>query len=286
MLPKKHRTSIDRRHALGIGAKTLATCSMGCCAIWGCSSAPITGRNRVVLTPENQEIQLGIQAFQDTLSNEQLSTNAEAGRIVERVGQRIANVANREDYQWEFKLIASATQNAFALPGGKVAMYEGLLPVCRHEAGLAVVMAHEVGHAIARHGGERMTQNMAADFGKRMVDRLTSSRFPEKSQQIALYYGALSKYGVLLPFSRKHEAEADHIGIVLMAKAGYDPQAAPEFWRRFGAVKQGEQTPEWMSTHPADTRRASNLMMLMEEAQGEYARSPQKLGFGEGLVNV
>jgi predicted Zn-dependent protease len=268
-----------RRALIGIGG-----CGLGLCSLVGCHSTPVTGRRRLLLTPENQEIQLGLQAYQETLSSEQLSSNQRLAELVKRVGNRIANVSNRNDYKWEFNLIANSTQNAFALPGGKVAIYEGILPICQHEAGLAVVMAHEVAHALARHGGERMTQQTAVNVGKQVASKITNQRFPGKAEMVAQYYGAATQYGILLPFSRKHEAEADHIGIILMARAGYDPASAPEFWRRFGNVKQGEQTPEWLSTHPADDRRAANLMNLMDEATTEYKRAPQRFGMGESLV--
>lgn len=273
-------TNLNRRRAL----LTLGGCGLGLCSLSGCHSTPITGRQRVLLTPENQEIQLGLQAYQETLSTEQVSSNQEYADLVKRVGQRIADVSQRSDYQWEFNLIANSSQNAFALPGGKVAVYEGILPVCKHEAGLAVVMAHEVAHALARHGGERMTQQSAVDIGKQVASKITQKQFPDKSELVAKYYGAATQYGVLLPFSRKHEAEADHIGIILMARAGYDPTAAPEFWRRFGSLKQGEQTPEWLSTHPADSRRASNLLKLMDDAMAEYKKAPKQSGFGQQIV--
>ena len=274
--PEKQGT-LDRRMALlGIGGFGL-----GCC---GCHAAPITGRQRVLFTPENQEIQLGLQAYQQTLQEETISSDVASANLVKRVGHRIAEVSNRSDFDWEFNLIASSAQNAFALPGGKVAIYEGILPVCQTEAGLAVVMAHEVAHALARHGGERMTQQTAVNVGKQVASKFTQSKFPDKADMVAKYYGAATEYGLLLPFSRKHEAEADHIGIILMARAGYDPTAAPEFWTRFGSYKQGEKTPEWLSTHPTDARRADNLMALMDQAQSEYQKAPTKIGFGERLI--
>lgn len=271
---------LDRRTALlGIGG-----CGLGLCGLSGCNAAPVTGRQRVLLTPENQEIQLGLQAYQQTLQEETLSRDVAMSNLVKRVGNRIAEVSQRSDFDWEFNLIASTSQNAFALPGGKVAVYEGILPVCQDEAGLAVVMAHEVGHALARHGGERMTQQKVVDVGKQVASKFTQSKFPDKAEMVAKYYGAATEYGILLPFSRRHEAEADHIGIILMARAGYDPMAAPAFWTRFGSIKTGEKTPEWLSTHPTDARRSDNLMALMDQAQAEYQKAPRKLGMGERLI--
>jgi predicted Zn-dependent protease len=268
------RQFIQQTGILGLGA-------MFCC---GCRTAPMTGRRQLIIMPEGQEISLGQQAFQETVANEQVSQNTRLSSLVNRVGKRIADVAGRNDYQWEFRLIASQTQNAFCLPGGKVAIYEGILPVCQDEAGLAVVMSHEIAHALARHGGERMSQNMAVDGAKMLAEKLAGSYVPDKKDLLMQAYGVGSKYGILLPYSRKQESEADHIGVNLMASAGYDPTVAPAFWTRFGTMKQGEATPEFMSTHPSDSRRASNLRDMMNEAEARYQESPGKFGRGERLV--
>ena len=238
-----------------------------------------------MLMPEGQEISLGQQAYQETISTETVSQNSRLNQMVNRVGQRIAQVADRNDYQWEFRLIAAATQNAFCLPGGKVAIYEGILPVCQDEAGLAVVMAHEVAHALARHGGERMSQNMAVDGAKKIVEKIAGAYVPDRQDLLMQAYGVGSKYGVLLPYSRHQESEADHIGVVLMAKAGYDPTVAPSFWTRFGNMKGADgQTPEFMSTHPADTRRAQDLVKWMDEASSHYQSAKTKIGRGESIL--
>ncbi len=272
-------TKINRRRAL----QRFGFLGLGAC-ICGCRTAPITGRPQLMLMPEGQEISLGSQAFQETISTEPVSNNNRLSEMVNRVGQRIANVAGRNDYQWEFRLISSPTQNAFCLPGGKVAIYEGILPVCEDEAGLAVVMSHEIAHALARHGGERMSQNMAVDGAKIVAEKLVGTYAASKKDILMQAYGVGSKYGVLLPYSRKQESEADHIGINLMAQAGYDPSVAPSFWTRFGSLKSGEQTHEFMSTHPADERRAKDLQELMPEANSIYAQAPTKFGKGEPVV--
>jgi predicted Zn-dependent protease len=255
------------------------------CAFCGCKTAPMTQRRQLILIPEGQEIALGAKAFQETMTTEQLSQNRAMAEVVSRVGQKIANVAGRNDYDWDFQLIASAEQNAFCLPGGKVAIYEGILPVCQNEAGLAVVMAHEVAHALARHGGERMSHSMAADRMKSVAAKLAGKYVPDKQAMLMQAYGLGAKYGVLLPYSRKQESEADHIGVKLMAEAGYDPIVAPEFWRRFDASK-GEDglAAEFMSTHPSDERRAQDLLALMDEAKSIYQRAPQKIGMGQNLI--
>ncbi len=244
----------------------------------------MTRRPQLILLPEGQEIALGEQAFQETISSEPLSQDTRLSNLVNRVGQRIASVAQRNDYQWEFHLIASPNQNAFCLPGGKVAVYEGILPVCQDEAGLAVVMSHEVAHALARHGGERMSQNMAVDGAKMLAEKIAGTYAPNKKELLMQAYGVGSKYGVLLPYSRKQESEADEIGLNLMAKAGYDPLVAPDFWTRFGSLKNGEQTPEFLSTHPSDSRRAERLRELMTDAYAEYRSAGTKIGRGESVI--
>lgn len=254
-----------------------------CC---GCQSTPYTNRRQLVLIPESREIALGATAFQETLAEEPLSTDQRLTAMVKRVGNRIAKASGRTDYNWDFELIGSPTQNAFALPGGKVAIYEGILPVCQNEGGLAVVMSHEVAHAIARHGGERMTKSGVSDFVGAAVSTIATAKIPDRADQLMQAYGAVSKYGVLLPYSRLQESEADHIGVMLMAKAGYDPTVAPAFWRRFGQVKSatGEQSSEWFSTHPSDERRATDLLALMDEASAIYAAARMKYNTGESVI--
>jgi len=249
----------------------------------GCQSIPISGRTQMVLIPESQEIELGAAADQEVLESEPLSENVKITQTVERVGQRIAAVADRPEYEWEFHVIAEPAQNAFALPGGKVAVYEGILAVCQSEADLAVVMSHEIAHALARHGGERMSQQaVVGGVGSvinAMAEKETDAVTVEKVMQ---GYGVASQLGYVLPFSRKHESEADAIGLILMAKAGYDPSVAPEFWERF-AVMSSTQPPEWLSTHPADARRAAELRALLPEAMKYYETAAEQHGLGESI---
>jgi predicted Zn-dependent protease len=169
------------------------------------------------------------------------------------------------------------------LPGGKVAVYTGILPVCQSEAGLAVVMSHEVAHAIARHGGERMTFQTAQNAGKTLGSYIMQNQAEEKQKMVLAAYGVASEYGVILPYSRKHELEADHIGVLLMAKAGYDPSEAPVFWERFSGSKDGAAPMEFMSTHPADATRAAALRALLPEAMKNYEAAATKYGLGEPL---
>ena len=250
----------------------------------GCRSAPITGRKQMLLLPEDQEVSLGATAYQETVAKEKLSTNAQYNEMVQRVGQRIAAVSDRKDYQWEFKVIASPQQNAFCLPGGKVAIHEGILPICESEAGLAVVMSHEIAHALARHGGERISQGYAVEAARQAMAYATRTQEQQRQEMILKAYGAASEYGVILPYSRKHEAEADHIGLMLMSKAGYDPAEAPRFWQRFAAANTGEKPMEFFSTHPSDANRAAALMGLLPDAQKLYAEAPTRVGRGEMIA--
>jgi metalloendopeptidase OMA1, mitochondrial len=251
----------------------------------GCRTTPITGRSQLLLVPEQQEIAMGLSAFEETKSKEPLTTNQAHIELVQRVGQRIAAVADRPDYQWEFRVIASSQQNAYCLPGGKVSVHEGILPVCANEAGLAVVMSHEIAHALARHGGERMSHSLAVEGVKHAVDYVTKDREERQRQMIMQAYGLGTQYGVILPYSRKHENEADHMGLMLMAQAGYDPAEAPRFWERFAKAKaSGAKTPEFLSTHPSDEHRVDNLTALLPEARTIYDQCPAKFGLGEILA--
>jgi predicted Zn-dependent protease len=238
----------------------------------------------MLLMGEDSEKAMGASAYQEVVSKEPASQNRQYVDLVNRVGQRIAAVAGKPEYQWEFRVIASPQQNAFCLPGGKVAVYEGIIPVCQNEAGLAVVMSHEIGHALARHGGERMSQGYAVDAAKQAISYVTQTQEQQKREAVMKAYGLASQYGVILPYSRKHESEADHIGLMLLAKAGYDPAEAPRFWQRFAAAQQGTKPAEWMSTHPSDNRRAEDLTKLLPEAQKLYAAAPVKYGLGEVLA--
>ena len=249
-----------------------------------CRTTPITGRRQMLIVPEAQEVSMGIKAYEETLATESPSMNAAWSEVVQRVGNRIAQVAERPDYEWEFRLVASPEMNAFCLPGGKVAIYEGILPICENEAGLAVVMSHEIAHALARHGGERMSQQYVVTGLGKAIDMATMNRTEITRDRIAKAFGIASQYGFVLPYSRKHESEADHMGVILMARAGYDPREAPLFWERFAnAQSTGGKPIEFLSTHPADARRAADLRALLPEAMAIYDQAPLKVGFGEAI---
>tara|TARA_R110002072_G_scaffold303140_2_gene495655 strand:+ start:27439 stop:28347 length:909 start_codon:yes stop_codon:yes gene_type:complete len=283
------------RHQSGVSARryqlaVILSLFCACVIAWGCQTTPVSGRRKLVLVPETQEISLGEDAYKEILSKEQLSRNEKYNEIVNRVGKRIAAVSGRDDFNWEFKVIASDQQNAFCLPGGKVAVHEGIIPVCQSEAGLAVVMSHEIAHALARHGGERMSHQQVKDVGGKVVDAagrwFYKDGYEEKQDIVLTAYGVVSEYGAILPYSRKHETEADLIGIKLMAEAGYDPSEAPLFWERFSAAKSGETPMEFLSTHPSDARRAADLRASLPDALKVYNKATQQYGLGDRLIVV
>ena len=245
----------------------------------------MTGRPQLVFIPKSMEMSLGEQSYADVISKSKPSQNPSWVQAVERTGQRIAAVANAQGFQWEFRLLADPTQNAFCLPGGKVAIYEGILPSCENEAGLAVVMSHEIAHALARHGAERMSQQAGVHGAGAMLGWAMSETTPMTRDLAMRAFGTGTQYGILLPYSRHHESEADSIGIQLMAKAGYDPSEAPLFWGRFGNAKSGsESPPEWASTHPSDDRRAAELSAKLPQALQLYQSAASRYGRGERLV--
>ena len=270
---------MDRRSWL-IGSTGIVASGIVC----GCRSAPITGRRQLMLIPEAEEVAMGKQAFADATGESNLTASPRYQEVVERVGMRIAAAAERNDYEWETRVVASEEQNAYCLPGGKIVVYDGILPVCQHEAGLAVVMSHEVAHVLARHGGERMSQQSAVNGVQTAVSYAMRNQEQVKQDLWMKAYGLSTTYGVILPYSRKHELEADHIGLMLMAKAGYDPSEAPKFWTRFAAANKGEKPAEFLSTHPADTRRASELEKLLPDALENYRSATNRIGVGELIV--
>lgn len=239
---------------------------VGVLIIFACETVPITGRQQLMLLSASEEVQLGLTAYREILSKENISQAPQVNALVQRVGRRIAAVSNRPDYQWEFRVIEKDEANAFALPGGKVAVYTGMLPYTQTEAGLAVVMGHEVAHALARHGAERLSQSSAANALIGLGAAVAGIQDPTVMQAINVAYGI----GVALPFSRSQESEADQIGLILMAKAGYDPRQAVPFWQRMSAAKGGSGPPEFLSTHPAGETRIRQLQQWMPEALSHY----------------
>jgi predicted Zn-dependent protease len=236
-----------------------------------CSTVPYTNRTQLMLMSESSDLQLGAAAYQEVLKKAPINHDPELNAPVQRVGRRIAAVANKPDYQWEFTVIDDPKQaNAFCLPGGKVAVYTGIFPIAHDEAGLATVIGHEVAHALARHGAERVSQMELLQIGAVGVAAATSGTSPGLQQAILQAYGVGSAVGVALPFSRKQESEADHIGLLLMAQAGYDPEAAVGLWQRMEAAERGSHPPQWLSTHPSPETRVQDLQSWMAEAKQYY----------------
>ncbi len=246
----------------------------------GCARVPETGRRRVLLISSSQEQALGAQAFEEILAEEKISDDAAMTAMLERVGRRIAAQANQPDFEWEFKLIESPQVNAFCLPGGKIAFYTGILPIAANEAGVAVVMGHEVAHAVARHGGERLSQRLSMDLVEQLLAVGLRDSSPAVRDGALQAFGVGAAVGVVLPYSRRHEMEADHIGLLYTARAGYDPREAIPFWERM-AGGAGTRPPEFLSTHPGVERRIEQLRELMPEAMEAYEAAPTQYGLGE-----
>lgn len=269
----------------GKGAK-IRTVAMAALLLWaaglaGCATVPMTGRSGLSLVSDGQMTSLGAQQYSETIKKAKLSQNVEQVRMVRRVGERIARAseaflresgrgADISSYSWEFNLIEDdKTVNAWCMPGGKVAVYTGLLPITRDETGLAVVMGHEVAHAIAKHGNERMSQSLLAQLGGVGLS-IALAQKPQATQELYMAaYGATTSVGFMLPYSRLHESEADRIGLSLMARAGYDPRAAVPLWERMAAAGGGRSL-EILSTHPAPASRITSIQGYLPEALVHY----------------
>ncbi|MDD4973457.1 MAG: M48 family metallopeptidase [Bacteriovorax sp.] len=245
-----------------------------------CSTTPISGKQAFLLTSSETENQQGEEAYRDILAKEKVVTGTREAKMVEAIGKRIAAIANQPDFKWEFKTLQSDTPNAFCLPGGKVAVYTGIFKYAKNEAGLATVMGHEIGHAIARHGGQRMTQAMATNVALAGLAAVGLAKMdPDKKGLVMAALGVGATIGIILPFSRANETEADEIGLTLMSRAGYDPQEAVNFWDRFSQAG-GKSPPAFLSTHPPSPQRKEHLQSLLPKALTEYQSSP-KLGIGQ-----
>jgi predicted Zn-dependent protease len=235
----------------------------------GCETVPYTGRRQVQLVSADEEAQMGVQAYQQIVGKATMATDTQVNTMVQRVGSRIAAVTELP-YQWEFRVIQDDKQaNAFALPGGKVAVYTGMLTITRDEAGLAAVLGHEIAHVLARHGGERLSQQMGVQTVTQVLAGMASSN-PATVQLVSAALGAGAQVGVLLPWGRAQESEADHVGLILMAKAGYDPRAALGIWQRMAEAAQGQRPSEFLSTHPSEATRIQQIEGWLPEALTYY----------------
>ena len=237
-----------------------------------CATAPYTGRHQLLLGSEASEISAGSQTFQALRRQYPACGDPAINDLVFRVGSRIAAAANRPDFRWEFVVLVNDQEaNAFCLPGGKVGIFTGLLKYTRDEAGLATVISHEAAHALARHAGERRSQGMLAQIGGLGLGLGLGGVGSAAGQAISQGYSLGTQYGILLPYSRTQELEADEIGLILMAKAGYDPALALDFWRRMMAKEDHKlRPPQFMSTHPRDLTRLQAMAAFLPEAEKHY----------------
>ena len=249
---------------------------------YGCSSVPVTGRRQLSLVSSSEMNTMAATSYNETLSSSKLSTNAEQTAMIKRVGDRISKAVEQymnekgmssaiSGFQWEFNLIDDPnTVNAWCMPGGKVAFYTGIMPICQNDIGVAVVMGHEIAHAVANHSSERMSQELIVQMGGTALSTALQQK-SEATQQIALsVFGVGTQLGAILPYSRLHESEADKMGLIFMAMAGYDPNEAPKFWERMEANSGGGAPPQFLSTHPSDAKRITDLKAAMPEAMKYY----------------
>jgi predicted Zn-dependent protease len=241
----------------------------GCFLIFACQTVSETGRSQFIVVSDSQERELGDDAYRDILQKNKLSTRTDWQTQLRRVGQRIAAVAERPEYKWEFNVLQGKDVNAFALPGGKVAFWEGIIPICQDDNGIAVVMGHEIAHALARHGAERMSQEMGVQAIGQILSLGVGKVSPGLHDDFLKVYGLGASVGVLMPWGRSQESEADRIGLTLMAKAGYDPAAAVGFWERMSKVA-GDKPPEFLSTHPSDQTRIAQIKAWLPEAKANF----------------
>ena len=250
-----------------------------------CSSVALTGRKQLNVVSDQQMLATSTDQYAQFMKENKLSSDAEQTARIKRVGAKIqaaveeyARKNNRtsdlQGYAWEFNLVESKEVNAWCMPGGKVVFYTGIMPVCQDDDGVAVVMGHEVAHAVAKHGAERMTQNLAVQGGGAALSTVLATKSPQTQQLWMSAFGAGAQYGVLMPFERGQESEADHLGLIFMGMAGYDPNHAVEFWQRMSkATGSAEKPPEFMSTHPSDENRIKKIQNEMPEALKYYKKS-------------
>ena len=245
-----------------------------------CKTVPLTGRKGLKLISSNEINAMSFQQYAELKESSTLSSNAQQVKLVKKVGENIQRATTKfltdkgygellDGYEWEFNLIESEDVNAFCMPGGKVAFYTGILPYCKDETGIAVVMGHEIAHAIAEHGNERLSQQMIQQLGGVALAVALNEQPSETQALFMAAYGIGSQYGVMLPFSRKHESEGDELGLYCMALAGYNPQEAPKFWERM-SQSSGPKPPEFLSTHPSDETRIADLKAHMPKAMEYY----------------
>jgi|SRR5512133_1667140 predicted Zn-dependent protease len=247
----------------------------------GCAVAPITGRKQLLVIPASEMLSLSQQSYAQVLKETPRSTNQKYISSVRSVGTKLTAAVEKfmqqqgksevlQGYQWQYNVLKSDEANAWCMPGGQIAFYEGIMPICADENGIAVVMGHEIAHAVAQHGNERMSQQLALQMGGVALSEALSTK-SEATQQLAMAaFGAGSQLGIMLPYSRTHEYEADELGLYFMAMAGFDPRTAPPFWERMIAASKGGRPPEFLSTHPEPANRINALNRKMNKAMQYY----------------
>ncbi|MFV0506273.1 MAG: M48 family metallopeptidase [Bacteroidales bacterium] len=266
---------------------TLSSLVLIMCSIFSdCSRVPLTGRSQLSLVPENEMLSLSLTQYQQFLTENKVSANAASTAMVQRCGKKIALAVEEylrqqglesriSDFKWEFNLVESEEPNAWCMAGGKVVVYSGLLPIAQNEAGLAVVLSHEIAHAVARHGSERMSQQLALQYGGVALSVAMAKKSASTQSLVNQVYGVGGNLGVLA-YSRTHEYEADKMGIIFMSKAGYDPSVAISFWQRMSQMSGSAETPEILRTHPLDENRISAIEEILPKAMEIYNRTQGK----------
>ena len=248
-----------------------------------CSTVPLTGRRQLNFIPSSQMLSMSFQQYGDFLKSNKLSTNEQQKQMVVRVGTRIQhaveqymaqqNLSSKLDgYQWEFNLVQDSEVNAWCMPGGKVVVYTGIMPLVQTEAGLAVVLGHEISHAVAGHGGERMSQGLIAQAGGMALDAALADKPAQTKALWSTAFNVGAQYGALLPYSRVQESEADHLGLIFMSMAGYDPNEALSFWNRMAQAMAGKAPPAFLSDHPSDQARIDAIKSELPEALKYYKK--------------
>jgi len=251
--------------------------------IYACARVPMTGRRQLKLLPESDLVAMSLTQYSSFLDSSEVINGGANHSMVMNAGNKISKVVDSyfkgtkyendiSQYKWEFNLVNENVVNAWCMPGGKVVFYQGIMPVCANEEGVAVVMGHEIAHAIARHGNERMSQGVAAQLGGVALSVALMDKPQETQQLFQMAYGVGTQVGVMLPFSRLHESEADHMGLMFMAMAGYNPEEAPKFWDRMNAMG-GSRPPQFLSTHPNPEKRAADLKAIMPKAKEHYNKT-------------
>jgi len=251
--------------------------------IFSCATVPITGRQQLSIIPSSQLNSMSLAQYNDFLKNHKVIKSGRQAALVKRTGRNIQKAVEKyfaeqnmsaflNDYHWEFNLVEDAKENAWCMPGGKVVVYTGILPIVKNETGLAVVMGHEIAHAIAGHGGERMSQGLLVQMGGIALNEAIKTKPAETQGLFMTAFGLGSQYGVMLPFSRMHESEADHMGLIFMAMAGYNPEKAVDFWQRMASMKGGQAPPELLSTHPSDETRIKEIKKHLPKALKYYKK--------------